>query len=169
MKNKTSTQKLLNKGFTLIELLIVVVIIGILATIALPQYQMAVGKARLSTLKDNARVIKNALDSYYLVNNAYTNNLSALDIELKGTYENQDSIHLRDGSHCYTTATVSRYVIYCTRSILGTLTEYGINNSGQRWCNVYSQKDDKANRLCRQETGKTGKELDDSKWTKYSY
>ncbi len=58
----------MKKAFTLIELLVVVLIIGILAAIALPQYQKAVHKARFAENLIRAKALKDAIDLYVLEN-----------------------------------------------------------------------------------------------------
>ena len=58
----------MKRGFTLIELLVVVLIIGILSSIALPQYTNAVEKARLSEALSMIGSLKTGIDAYVLAN-----------------------------------------------------------------------------------------------------
>ena len=60
-----------SQGFTLIELLIAVLIIGILAAIAVPQYQKAVDKTRYSQMVWGIKTIHKALEQYYLTMGSY--------------------------------------------------------------------------------------------------
>lgn len=69
-------------GFTLIELLVVVLIIGILAAIAVPQYQKAVLKARASEALLQGKALLSAEKAYVLSNGVMTADLDSLDITL---------------------------------------------------------------------------------------
>ena len=71
-----------SQGFTLLELLVVVLIIGILAGIALPQYRTAVAKAELTKIISAVKVIQSAQERYYLLNNSYAKNFDYLDVEV---------------------------------------------------------------------------------------
>jgi general secretion pathway protein G len=51
-------------GFTLIELMIVMLIIGILASIAIPSYLSSIKNAKEAVLKEDLHVIRDAIDSY---------------------------------------------------------------------------------------------------------
>ncbi len=70
----------MNKGFTLIELMVVVFIIGILAVIALPQYQTALLKSRLGAAIPVATAIKLGAEMDYAENRTVTDSTKDLAI-----------------------------------------------------------------------------------------
>jgi len=63
--------KRLNSGFTLIELMIVVAIIGILAAVAIPQYQNYVARAQVSEAFSLMSGAKTAVAEYFITNGTF--------------------------------------------------------------------------------------------------
>lgn len=74
----------MKQGFTLIELLVVVLIIGILSSVALPQYTKAVEKARATEAIQLLGDMATAQQIYQMGMGVYTNDLSMLDLQLPG-------------------------------------------------------------------------------------
>ncbi len=80
----TKGDKNMKKGFTLIELLVVVLIIGILAAVALPQYTKAVEKSRATEGMSLLGNLVTAEQIYKMASGSFTNDLSLLDLQLPG-------------------------------------------------------------------------------------
>jgi len=76
----------MKKGFTLIEVLVVVLIIGILTSVALPQYQKAVEKSKVAKVMPLLRSVVTAQETYYSTFNRYAETFDDLDISLPADF-----------------------------------------------------------------------------------
>jgi len=66
------------RGYTLIELMVVLTIIGILATIAQPNLQRTVIRAREASLRQSLFVLRDVIDQFYADNGSYPDSLEDL-------------------------------------------------------------------------------------------
>lgn len=65
-------------GFTMAELLVVLLIVGLLAAIAVPNVSGAIQRAREAALRENLQVMRHALDDYFADTASYPASLDAL-------------------------------------------------------------------------------------------
>ena len=140
---------LFNKGaFTLIELLVVVLIIGLLAAVAVPQYKKAVLKSRFKTLYPVARSLAQAQESYYLGTGDYAENLSELDVSVPGNPTGQTTT-LSDGTQVKLGAEENHVYVRAEKgdNALMIYQNHSPNFAGETHCEA-KQDDTLANWLC---------------------
>ena len=107
------------KGFTLIELLVVVLIIGILAAVAVPQYQLAVDKSNFASNVPLLDATRTAQEAYYLANGQYATEFDQLDMQIPKSF----TIKLPNsmGGDCWENGTS----VICTNQCYSYLAPWG--------------------------------------------
>ena len=109
-------------GFTLIELLIVVVIIGILATIAIPKFAATKDKAKMASIRTDLRNVMTAQEAYWADYTTYAS-LAQLQSSTNYTFSGGNSATISPTVSGYTAtisnSTITSGITQCTVQVGG--------------------------------------------------
>ena len=141
------------RAFTLIELLVVVLIIGILAAVAVPQYQKAVEKSRLSEVLQNINAIQKCFELYKLENGLPSSDVVYLadmncpiEVDLgdfDGSYMYENNNFRYEGIGC----TPNGCVVTEIHRIPSYAYALSLSSSGKKFC--YTEDTDLGRYICK--------------------
>ena len=97
-----SRMKILRREFSLLEVMIVVVIIGILSTLAYPSLEGYLQRSKQTEAKVGPSAVYTAQKIYFAINQTYADSLSNLDVQLETGGSSRYSITLTGSSSSFT-------------------------------------------------------------------
>jgi prepilin-type N-terminal cleavage/methylation domain-containing protein/prepilin-type processing-associated H-X9-DG protein len=124
-------------GFTLVELMIVVVVVGILASVAIPMYQLAAERSKATEADSGLGAIRSAMRVYYAEHGTYVNAsfVDGSQVTVGGVLSVKDSDLLGRyfSSPCYTfdgAPTAAAFSIECDGGAVGNVAPHASEVSG---------------------------------------